>query len=248
MTVSAVLDAAGRRRSPATMPGYHAGRTPRNKGQLDPADPPTVEEIVAVMREARRRPPWLAAARPDCRSLARRAARPRGAHARRTRPRQLARLAARAQRQGRPAPRHRLTLRTRAFTERLQPHPGQIRPDVDRDSRPCPRRAEPGEYPRVWPREVVQQPHAGVYEQRARHRPPLGTCLCPAVHLRAPQHRQHVAGIEHRVALAPGARDGHQMVVADEDAQIRSAREPLPDPRVVLATDLAVVDFRLGMR
>jgi hypothetical protein len=52
MTVSAVLDAAGRRRSPATMPGYHAGRSPRNTGQLDPADPPTVEEIVAVMREA----------------------------------------------------------------------------------------------------------------------------------------------------------------------------------------------------
>jgi hypothetical protein len=35
------------------MPGYHAGRPPRNKGQLYPADPPTVEEIVAVMREAR---------------------------------------------------------------------------------------------------------------------------------------------------------------------------------------------------
>ena len=52
MPVSAVLDAAGRRRSPATMPGYHAGRPPRNKGQLYPADPPTVEEIVAVMREA----------------------------------------------------------------------------------------------------------------------------------------------------------------------------------------------------
>ena len=52
MTVSAVLDAAGRRRSPATMPGYHAGRPPRNKGRLCPADPPTVEEIVAVMREA----------------------------------------------------------------------------------------------------------------------------------------------------------------------------------------------------
>ena len=52
MTVSAVLDAAGRRRSPATMPGYHAGRPPRNKGRLYPADPPTVEEIVAVMREA----------------------------------------------------------------------------------------------------------------------------------------------------------------------------------------------------
>ena len=52
MTVSAVLDSAGRRRSPATMPGYHAGRPPRNKGQRYPADPPTVEEIVAVMREA----------------------------------------------------------------------------------------------------------------------------------------------------------------------------------------------------
>ena len=50
MTVSAVLDTAGRRRSPATMPGYHAGRAPRNKGQLYPADPPTVEEIIAVMR------------------------------------------------------------------------------------------------------------------------------------------------------------------------------------------------------
>jgi integrase len=32
------------------MPGYHSGRAPRNKGQLYPADPPTVEEIVAVMR------------------------------------------------------------------------------------------------------------------------------------------------------------------------------------------------------
>ena len=52
MSVSPLLDAAGRRRSPATMPGYHAGRPPRNKGRLYPADPPTVEEIVAVMREA----------------------------------------------------------------------------------------------------------------------------------------------------------------------------------------------------
>jgi site-specific recombinase XerD len=51
MTVSAVLDSAGRRRSPATLPGYHAGRAPRNKGIRYPADPPTVEEIIAVMRE-----------------------------------------------------------------------------------------------------------------------------------------------------------------------------------------------------
>src|SRR5215203_3561949 len=51
MTVSAALDAAGRRRSPATLPGYHAGRAPRNKGRLYPADPPPVEEIIAVMRQ-----------------------------------------------------------------------------------------------------------------------------------------------------------------------------------------------------
>lgn len=47
-----VLDAAGRPRSPATMPGFHAGRPPRNKGQRYPADPPRVEEIVATMRRA----------------------------------------------------------------------------------------------------------------------------------------------------------------------------------------------------
>ena len=47
-----LLDAAGHRRSPATMPGYHRGRPPLNKGESYPADPPTVEEIVAVMRSA----------------------------------------------------------------------------------------------------------------------------------------------------------------------------------------------------
>ena len=47
-----LLDAAGRRRSPATLPHFHAGRPPRNKGIRYPADPPTVEEIIAVMRAA----------------------------------------------------------------------------------------------------------------------------------------------------------------------------------------------------
>ena len=70
MTIPAVLDAAGRRRSPATMPGYHAGRAPHNKGRLYPADPPTVEERRRDARN-RRRPPWLSAARPDRRALAR---------------------------------------------------------------------------------------------------------------------------------------------------------------------------------
>src|SRR5215216_1753295 len=47
-----LLDRAGRRRSPATLPGFHAGHTPGNKGLRYPADPPKVEEIVAVMRAA----------------------------------------------------------------------------------------------------------------------------------------------------------------------------------------------------
>ena len=53
---SVLLDAAGHRRSLATMPGYHRGRPPRNKGEQYPADPPTVEEIIAVMRTVRDRP------------------------------------------------------------------------------------------------------------------------------------------------------------------------------------------------
>src|SRR4051794_21531128 len=52
MTALVLLDAAGRRRSPATLPGYHCGRVPRNKGLRYPADPPPVEEIIAVMRRA----------------------------------------------------------------------------------------------------------------------------------------------------------------------------------------------------
>jgi hypothetical protein len=51
MSSELLLDAAGRRRSPAAMPGHHAGHAPKNKGQLYPADPPTVDEIVAVMRQ-----------------------------------------------------------------------------------------------------------------------------------------------------------------------------------------------------
>jgi site-specific recombinase XerD len=46
------LDAAGRRRSPATMPGYLVGRAPHNKGMEYPPDPPRPEEIVLVMRQA----------------------------------------------------------------------------------------------------------------------------------------------------------------------------------------------------
>jgi site-specific recombinase XerD len=51
-SVQSLLDGAGRRRSPATSPGFRTGVAPRNKGQRYPADPPTVDEIVAVMRRA----------------------------------------------------------------------------------------------------------------------------------------------------------------------------------------------------
>ena len=50
MPSTVLLDACGRRRSPATPSSFHLGRPPRNKGQRYPADPPTVEEIIAVMR------------------------------------------------------------------------------------------------------------------------------------------------------------------------------------------------------
>ncbi len=45
-----MVDAAGRRSSPATMPSFLAGRAPRNKGLRYPADLPLVEEIVVAMR------------------------------------------------------------------------------------------------------------------------------------------------------------------------------------------------------
>jgi hypothetical protein len=50
-TAPVLFDAAGRRRSPAAMPGHNAGRPSRNEEMRYPADPPTVEDIVAVMRK-----------------------------------------------------------------------------------------------------------------------------------------------------------------------------------------------------
>jgi integrase len=45
-------DRAERRRSPATTSSFHQGVPPSNKGLRYPPDPPTVEEIIAVMRAA----------------------------------------------------------------------------------------------------------------------------------------------------------------------------------------------------
>jgi hypothetical protein len=45
MSSELLLDATGRPRSPAAMPGHNAGHAPRNKGRVYPADPPTVDEM-----------------------------------------------------------------------------------------------------------------------------------------------------------------------------------------------------------
>ncbi len=55
----ALLARAGRHRSPATLSSFHHGQAPRNKGRRYPADPPTVDEIIAVMRAAGNDPDGL---------------------------------------------------------------------------------------------------------------------------------------------------------------------------------------------
>ena len=50
MSEPRLVDVTGRMRSPAGIPGHWAGCAPPNKGQRYPADPPTVEEIILVMR------------------------------------------------------------------------------------------------------------------------------------------------------------------------------------------------------
>ena len=56
MSESGLMDVTGRLRSPAATPGHLAGFAPPNKGVRYPADPPTVEEISLVMRQAGRGP------------------------------------------------------------------------------------------------------------------------------------------------------------------------------------------------
>jgi hypothetical protein len=103
MTGPSMLDAAGRRRSPATLPGHHAGRPPRNKGMRYTADPPTVEEIVAVMRHAADdRHGWRVRALIVMLSCA--GLRLQEASVARARPRPAPRLGVGAPRQGRTAP------------------------------------------------------------------------------------------------------------------------------------------------
>ncbi len=59
MESAALSDRAGRRRSPATTSSFHQGLAPRNKGRRYPPAPPTVEEIIAMMRSAGDEPDGL---------------------------------------------------------------------------------------------------------------------------------------------------------------------------------------------
>ena len=52
MSESRLVDVTGRLRSPAATRGHWTGCVASNKGLRYPADPPTVEEIIPVMREA----------------------------------------------------------------------------------------------------------------------------------------------------------------------------------------------------
>ena len=56
MSEPGLVDITGRLRSPAATPSHWAGCVPPNKGLLYPADPPTVEEIILLIREAGPRP------------------------------------------------------------------------------------------------------------------------------------------------------------------------------------------------
>ena len=52
MSEPMLVDVTGRLRSLAATPGHWAGCAPLNKGLRYPADPPTVKEIILVMRQA----------------------------------------------------------------------------------------------------------------------------------------------------------------------------------------------------
>jgi hypothetical protein len=151
-----LLDAAGRPRSPAALPGYHAGRPPRNKGQRYPANRHRDRRRHAPRRQRHVRRP---SARAHHHPLARRPAHPRSPRARRSRPRPPTRFGAGAPRQGRPSPRGRhgrLGLGTTAALAHRPPGPAGRPAAVDRHrtdtrtrlvARRRPHRTTPGRRP-----------------------------------------------------------------------------------------------------
>jgi hypothetical protein len=112
-----LLDRAGRPRSPATMPGFHADRSPRNKGfGIPPIRPRWRRSSPSCARPATVRTGVVA--RPDRDPVAGRTAHPRGARARRGRPRSAPRR--RVVRRGNGERRREVGMDAWAWTE-LQP-------------------------------------------------------------------------------------------------------------------------------
>ena len=66
------------------------------------------------------------------------------------------------------------------------------------------------------------------------------------VDLRLAQKGEDITRVKHLVSFAAGTGDRHQVVMADKDAKVGRAGEPLLDPAVVLAPDLALVEVGLG--
>ena len=90
-SVQPLIDVAGRRRSPAAMPGFRTGKAPRNRVSVTPLTRPPSRRSsrsCAKLNELLRSPPQ----RPDRRALPRRAADQRGAVADRNRSRRAPRV------------------------------------------------------------------------------------------------------------------------------------------------------------
>jgi len=62
------------------------------------------------------------------------------------------------------------------------------------------------------------------------------------------KQREHVSCIEDLISLATRAGNRHQVVVADEDAQVGRRREALLDPAVAPTADLAVIEVGLMLK
>ena len=73
--------------------------------------------------------------------------------------------------------------------------------------------------------------------------------LVPREHeidLRALECLERVAGVIDHVPLAPGTWNGQQVVMEDEDPEVRRVGELLRDPAVTAPADVPVVEVRLG--
>ena len=172
MTGSVVLDsAAGRGRSPATMPGFHRGRPPRNKGLQFPADPPTVGGDRRGHALRRRPTGWAADPRVDRVAVARGPAYQRGAVAGRDRSRRLARQHCRSQGERRAAPRGRISRMGVAARQQLV---GDTPWNASRGTLVCDRRRNPR------PSLVGDRGSRHAKAPRARRRRPQAVRAAPA--------------------------------------------------------------------